>query len=73
MSSGSKPVTTIGTWNCSTSGGYSSVPITLQTCPAARKPCTRHVGDGMIASIAGGTRTCETSMVKFVTPSRLAW
>ena len=48
------------------------MPITLQTCPAARNPCTRQVGEVMIASIAGGTRTCETSMEKFFTPSRLA-
>ena len=73
MSSGSNPVTTIGTANCSASAGYSCVPITLQTWPAARKPCTRQVGEVMIASIAGGTRTWETSMEKFVTPSRLAW
>ena len=73
MSSGSNPVTTIGTENCSTSGGYSSVPITLHTWPAARNACTRHVGDYMIASIAGGTRTCETSMLKFGTPRRAAW
>src|SRR5689334_7054773 len=73
MSSGSNPVTTIGTPNRSTSGGYSSVPITLHTCPAARKACTRQLGDCMIASIAGGTRTCDTSMLKFRTPSRCAW
>ena len=73
MSSGSNPVTTIGTENRSASGGYSAVPITLHTCPAARKPCTRQVGEVMIASMAGGTRTCETSMEKFFTPSRLAW
>ena len=27
----------------------------------------------MIAWIAGGTRTCDTSMLKFVMPRRLAW
>ncbi len=42
MSSGSKPVTTMGTRCRSASSGYSAVPITLHTCPAARKPCTRH-------------------------------
>ena len=66
MSSGSKPVTTIGTWNRSTSGGYSSVPITLHTWPGGEEalhPAGRRL---MIASIAGGTRTCETSMLKFV-------
>ena len=73
MSSGSKPVTTIGTRYLSASGGYSPVPITLQTCPAARKACTRHSGDSMIASMAGGTRTCETSSEKFAMPSRFAW
>ena len=47
--------------------------MTLHTCPAARKACTRQVGDSMIAAIAGGTSTWETSSEKFVTPSRLAW
>ena len=31
------------------------------------------VGDSMIAAIAGGTSTCDTSSEKFRTPSRLAW
>lgn len=69
MSSGSKPVTTIGTRKRSASRGYSSTPITLQTCPAARKPCTRQLGEDMIASMAGGTRTWDTSMLKFLMPS----
>ncbi len=73
MSSGSKPVTTMGTPYFSTSGGYCEVPMTLQTCPAARNACTRQVGDSMIAAIAGGTSTCETSSEKFSMPSRLAW
>ena len=73
MSSGSNPVTTIGTENRSASPGYSLVPITLHTCPAARNPCTRQVGEVMIASMAGGTRTWETSIEKLVTPSRWAW
>ena len=53
MSSGSKPVTTIGTRKRSASSGYSPMPITLHTCPAARKACTRQLGDVMIASMAG--------------------
>ena len=36
--------------------------MTVQTWPAARKPCTRLSGEERIASIAGGTSTCETSM-----------
>ena len=73
MSSGSKPVTTMGTSYRSASGGYSRVPITLHTWPAARNACTRQVGDSMIAAMAGGTSTCETSSEKFSMPSRLAW
>ncbi len=69
MSSGSKPVTTIGTRKRSASSGYSPMPITLHTCPAARKAWTRQLGDVMIASIAGGTRTCETSRLKLRMPS----
>ncbi len=49
------------------------MPITVHTWPAARNACTRHVGDSMIAAIAGGTSTCETSSEKFSMPSRLAW
>ena len=45
MSSGSKPVTTIGTWNPAAIGRYSSMPVIVQTCPAARKPCTRLAGE----------------------------
>ena len=73
MSSGSNPVTTIGTWYFSASGGYSAVPITLHTCPAARNACTRQRGDSMMAAIAGGTSTCDTSREKLRTPSRRAW
>ncbi len=73
MSSGSNPVTTMGTWYRSASSGYSSTPITLHTCPAARKACTRQLGDCMIASIAGGTRTCDTSRLKLRMPNLRAW
>ena len=73
MSSGSNPVTTIGMPYLRHSGGYSAVPITVHTWPAARNACTRHDGDSMIAAIAGGTSTCETSSEKFSMPSRLAW
>lgn len=73
MSSGSNPVTTIGTRKRSASSGYSSTPITLHTCPAARKPWTRQFGDCMIASMAGGTRTWDTSRLKFLMPSLRAW
>ena len=45
MSSGSKPVTTIGTRYFSAIGRYSSMPMMVQTCPAARKPCTRLAGE----------------------------
>lgn len=69
MSSGSNPVTTMGTPNRSASPGYSDTPITLHTCPAARKACTRQLGDCMIASIAGGTLTWDTSRLKFRIPS----
>ena len=71
-SSGSKPVTTIGTRQRMHSGWYSSSPITVQTCPAARKPSTRRPGAARIASIAGGTVTCETSSEKFRSPRRRA-
>ncbi len=73
MSSGSKPVTTIGTRNRSARAGYSEVPITVHTCPAARKACTRQSGEVMIASIAGGTRTWLTSRLKLSMPSLRAW
>ncbi len=73
MSSGSNPVTTIGTRYCSASGGYSPVPMTLHTWPAARNACTRQVGDSMIAAMAGGTSTCETSSEKFVDAEPRAW
>ena len=73
MSSGSKPVTTIGTPKRSASAGYSPIPITVQTWPAARKACTRQSGEVMIASIAGGTRTWLTRRLKFSMPSLFAW
>ena len=46
--------------------------ITEQTRPAARKPCPRLVGALRMAAIAGGTSTWETSIEKFVRPSRWA-
>ena len=42
--------------------------MTVQTCPAARKPCTRFPGAPRIASIAGGTSTCETRIEKLGSP-----
>ncbi len=44
----------------------------VQTCPAARNPCTRQEGELRIASIAGGTSTWETRTLKFSTSSRAA-
>src|SRR5690348_3959098 len=44
----------------------------VQTWPGAMKPCTRFCGDTMRARIAGGTRTWETSMEKFLRHSRFA-
>ena len=55
------PVTTIGTWYVAAIGSYSVKPITVHTCPAARKACTRLSGAPRMASIAGGTVTCDTS------------
>ncbi len=72
MSTGSNPVTTIGTAYFAAIGSYSVQPITLQTCPAARKPCTRLSGESRIAVIAGGTVTWETSTLKFGTSSSRA-
>jgi hypothetical protein len=65
-------VTTTGIRYFAAIGSYSRNPITEQTWPAARKPCTRFVGDERIASIAGGTRTCETRSEKFPTPAFFA-
>ena len=73
MSSGSKPVTTIGTRYFAASGSYSVKPMTVHTWPAARKPWTRLDSDDRIASIAGGTSTCETRIEKFVMPWSAAW
>ena len=70
-SRGSKPVTTIGTRYRAAIGSYSAVPITAQTCPAARNPWTRFWGEERIASMAGGTRTCETRTEKLVRPLAL--
>jgi hypothetical protein len=47
--------------------------MTLQTWPAARNACTRQVGDSMIAAIAGGTSTWDTSSEKFVDAQPLRW
>ena len=44
MSSGSNPVITMGTRNSAASGRYSSMPVIVHTCPAARKACTRFRG-----------------------------
>jgi hypothetical protein len=68
MSSGSKPVTTIGTPYFSASGVLAGAHHAADV-PAARNACTRHVGDSMIAAIAGGTSTCETSSEKFGRPA----
>ena len=46
--------------------------MTVHTWPAARKPCTRFVGELKIAVIAGGTSTWETNSEKLVSPRRLA-
>ena len=70
-STGSNPVTTIGTPKSRAIGSYSRQPMIAQTCPAARNPCTRFPGETRIAMIAGGTSTCDTSSAKFVTPSSL--
>ena len=47
-----------------------AVPMTAQTWPAARKPCTRLAGEPSTAHMAGGTNTCETNTEKFASPSR---
>ena len=47
--------------------------MTLHTWPAAKNACTRLPGDSIMAAMAGGTSTWETSMEKFVSPSCLAW
>ncbi len=47
--------------------------MTAQTCPAARNPWTRQLGELSTASSAGGTSTCDTSTVKLPTPARFAW
>src|SRR4030042_1597131 len=54
-------------------GRYSSVPMTVQTCPGARKPFTRQPGLSSTARKAGGTSTWETSTEKFASPSLAAW
>ena len=73
MSSGSKPVTTIGARYFAASGSYSVKPMMVHTWPAARNPWTRLPSAERIASIAGGTRTWDTSMEKFGTSCRAAW
>ncbi len=65
MSTGSNPVTTIGTRYRSARGRYSSYPITVHTCPAARNAWTRFSAEERIASIAGGTSTWEHRIEKF--------
>ena len=49
-------VTPLATFRA-TNGSYCQVPITVQTWPAARNPSTRHDGEVMSASMAGGTST----------------
>ncbi len=71
-SSGSKPVTTIGTRYFSAIGSYSVQPMTAQTWPAARNAWTWLLGESRSAVIAGGTRTCETSTLKLSMPRRAA-
>lgn len=71
-SSGSKPVTTIGTRWRAAIGSYSVQPITAHTCPAARNACTSQSGSSSSAVIAGGTRTWLTIIEKFVSPRRAA-
>ena len=44
----------------------------MQTWPAARKACTWLPGEPRMASIAGGTRTWETSIEKLPMPCRRA-
>ena len=48
------------------------MPITVHTWPGPRNACTRLPGDWSTAAIAGGTRTCETSIEKLPTPSARA-
>ncbi len=50
-------VMTMGTLKRALSGSYSRYPMTAQTCPGPRNPCTRFSGDCRMAAIAGGTRT----------------
>ena len=59
-------MTTIGTPYRLAIGSYSLSPITVQTWPGPRKPRTRLPGACRIAVIIGGTSTCETSTLKFV-------
>ena len=56
-SSGSKPVTTIGTRYFAAIGSYSVQPMIAHTWPAARNAWTWLVGDSRSAVIAGGTST----------------
>jgi hypothetical protein len=65
MSTGSNPVTTMGTPYRSEMGWYSDTPMTEHTCPGPRNARTRFSGSSRIAVIAGGTSTWETSMLKF--------
>ena len=63
----------MGTLYFAARGMYSSVPMTAQTWPAARKPFTFERGDDMMASMAGGTSTWDTRMEKFFKPRLWAW
>jgi len=60
MSTGSKPVGTMGTRCFAATGSYIRQPVTVQTWPAARKAFTRLPGASRIAAIAGGTSTWLT-------------
>ncbi len=71
-SSGSKPVTTIGTRYFAAIGSYSVQPMIAHTWPAARNAWTRLDGDSSSAVIAGGTSTCDTSTLKLSMPRRAA-
>ena len=65
-SSGSKPVTTMGTLYLVAIGSYSVQPITGQTWPAARNPCTRLAGDAWSAVLAGGTAFDQSLLFELV-------
>jgi hypothetical protein len=61
MSTGSKPVATMGTPCRAATASYGRQPVTVQTWPAARNAFTRQPGASRMAAIAGGTSTWLTS------------